>query len=886
MTVAKPSRIRQTVFGLAAGFVVAVVVAAASLIWSNRQAALADSEMQATRFVAGAEAALNRSLLGVDVLLASTGELLSLSNSMVEWIDRTAANRMLYGAERQNFLVRYLALLDSQGRLIASSEQDGARRRIELPPGFMNEVLEQPTSSLMVSAPVMSFAGSDRVLYFARSFQLADSSKVLAVAEMPASLLNSIMTQGANINGLETTLERSDGQLLTSVPALELRVGEKLTPPLGGQRNSVGVLHLPSRLSGAPALVVARPILYQDALIAASIPVDSALADWRTQSRFILGTMAVFILMIAIAAGFFVRYLERMAQARLAIVESKATLDQALEAMVSGFMLLDAEHRVVRWNRRFEEIFPWLAGEMSSMMPFRRVLEVTVKHHLPGSSEVERQDWIERRLALQWQPKEAHEQALPNGHYIQITERPTPEGGLVIVYHDVTDLRLASAEIENLAFYDPLTHLPNRRLLIDRLEQTMASSSRTGKEGALLFIDLDHFKTLNDTLGHDIGDLLLQQVAQRLTSCVREGDTVARLGGDEFVLMLADLSEQAVDAVSQVETVAKKILDALNQVYRLALHEYRSTPSIGVTLFRGHDCAIDELLKQADIAMYQAKRAGRNTVRMFDPTMQAAISARSAMELDLRNALLEREFVLYYQPQVEASGRVIGAEALLRWHHPERGLVSPAEFIPLAEETGLILPLGQWVLETACTQLASWAAISVTSHLSLAVNVSARQFSMPNFVPEVLAVIEQSGVPPTQLKLELTESLLLENAEDVIAKMLALKERGVSFSLDDFGTGYSSLSYLKRLPLDQLKIDRSFVRDILIDPNDAAIARTIVALGQSLGLAVIAEGVETEAQRDFLAANGCMTYQGYLFSHPLPKEEFEAFVRRSAQRES
>jgi diguanylate cyclase (GGDEF)-like protein len=513
------------------------------------------------------------------------------------------------------------------------------------------------------------------------------------------------------------------------------------------------------------------------------------------------------------------------------------------------------------------------------MMPFRRVLEVTVKHHLPGSSEAEQQQWIEHRLALQWQPKDPHEQTLPNGRFIQITERPTPEGGLVIVYHDVTDLHLASAEIQSLAFYDPLTHLPNRRLLIDRLEQATASSARTGREAALLFIDLDHFKTLNDTLGHDVGDLLLQQVAQRLTSCVREGDTVARLGGDEFVVMLADLSEQAVDAATQVETVAKKILDALNQVYRLATHEYRSTPSIGVTLFSGHGCAIDELLKQADIAMYQAKRAGRNTVRMFDPAMQAAISARAAMELDLRKALLEREFVLYYQPQVDASGRVIGAEALLRWRHPERGLVSPAEFIPLAEETGLILPLGQWVLETACTQLAAWTAMPETAHLSLAVNVSARQFSLPHFVQEVLAVIEQTGVPPTQLKLELTESLLLENAEEVIAKMLALKERGVSFSLDDFGTGYSSLSYLKRLPLDQLKIDRSFVRDILIDPNDAAIARTVVALGQSLGLAVIAEGVETEAQRGFLAANGCLTYQGYLFSPPLPAPEFEAFVR-------
>jgi diguanylate cyclase (GGDEF)-like protein len=879
MSKRKPSRIKLTVLGLAAGFLLATVVAALSLIWSTRQEVLDDSELQATRFVAGAEAALNRSLLGVDVLLASMDELLNLSTSMADWIDPKLASRLMYGAARQNLTVRYLALIDDQGRVIASSDREGVQHVLELPPGFIREVLDQPVSALMISSPVVSFTSSDRVLYFARSIQLADSSKLVAVAEVPVALLNTIVIQGVNIAGLEVTLERGNGQLLVSVPSFEQAAGQRLVPALGEQRNADRVLHLPARLSGVDALVVARPILYQDALIVASIPMASALADWRIVSHYIFGAMALFIVMILVAAGFFLRYLERMAQARLAILESKTTLDQALEAMVSGFLLLDAEHRVLRWNRRFEEIFPWLVGTMSPMMPFRHILEVTVKHHLPRASEAEQQQWIERRLALQWQPKDPHEQALPNGHFIQITERPTPEGGLVIVYHDVTDIRLASVEIEKLAFYDSLTHLPNRRLLIDRLEQAMASSGRTGRQGALLFVDLDHFKTLNDTLGHDIGDMLLQQVAKRLESCVREGDTVARLGGDEFVVMLANLSEKAVEAANQVEIVAQKILHALNQAYRLAAHDYRSTPSIGVTLFRGHQSAIDELLKQADIAMYQAKRAGRNTVRMFDPAMQAAITARSAMEVDLRKALLEREFILYYQPQVDASDQVIGAEALLRWHHPERGLISPAEFIPLAEETGLILPLGQWVLETACAQLAAWAAMPQTAHLSLAVNVSARQFSLPHFVQQALAVIEQTGVPPAQLKLELTESLLLDNAEDVIAKMRALKDHGVSFSLDDFGTGYSSLSYLKRLPLDQLKIDRSFVRDILIDPNDAAIARTVVALGQSLGLAVIAEGVETVAQRDFLAANGCLTYQGYLFSPPLPREEFEAFVR-------
>jgi predicted signal transduction protein with EAL and GGDEF domain len=372
--------------------------------------------------------------------------------------------------------------------------------------------------------------------------------------------------------------------------------------------------------------------------------------------------------------------------------------------------------------------------------------------------------------------------------------------------------------------------------------------------------------------------LLLQQVAQRLLRCVRDGDTVARLGGDEFVLMLEGLSESAFDAATQAEAVGEQILGSLNQTYQFINYDYHSTPSIGITLFGEHPETLDEPLKRADLAMYQAKAAGRNTLRFFDPQMQAVVSSRAALESGLREALVKQQFSLYYQPQVTYAGQITGAEALVRWQHPERGLVSPAEFIPLAEDTGLILPLGQWVLETACRQLACWAAQPGLAHLTLAVNVSARQFHRSDFVAQVLAVLAHTGAKPQRLKLELTESLLVSNVEDVIAKMNALKTHGVGFSLDDFGTGYSSLSYLKRLPLDQLKIDQSFVRDILEDSNDAAIANMVIVLAATLGLSVIAEGVETEAQRDFLARQGCHAYQGYLFSRPLPLPGFEAFV--------
>ncbi len=450
----------------------------------------------------------------------------------------------------------------------------------------------------------------------------------------------------------------------------------------------------------------------------------------------------------------------------------------------------------------------------------------------------------------------------------------------VAAFSDITSRKAAAEEINNLAFYDLLTQLPNRRLLLDRLKQALASSTRNDRHGALLFIDLDNFKTLNDTLGHDIGDQLLQQVARRLATCVREGDTVARLGGDEFVVMLEDLGRNAQEAAAQTEIVGEKMLATLSQAYQLGSAEHRSTASIGATLFMDHQGTIDDLLKRADLAMYQAKAAGRNTLRFFDPEMQAVVTTRAALEADLREAVVTGQFLIHYQAQVVGEGRLTGAEALLRWQHPERGLMPPAEFIALAEETGLILPLGQWVLETACAQLATWAGRPGMAHLTVAVNVSARQFRHRDFVEEVLAVLGRTGANPQRLKLELTESLLVDDVEDVIAKMTALKARGVGFALDDFGTGYSSLSYLKRLPLDQLKIDQSFVRDILTDPNDAAIAKMVVVLAESLGLVVIAEGVEIDAQRDFLARHGCHAYQGYLFSRPLPLEEFEVFAKR------
>jgi diguanylate cyclase (GGDEF)-like protein/PAS domain S-box-containing protein len=451
----------------------------------------------------------------------------------------------------------------------------------------------------------------------------------------------------------------------------------------------------------------------------------------------------------------------------------------------------------------------------------------------------------------------------------------------VAIFSDITLSKAAADEIERLAFYDPLTGLPNRRLLQDRLRPAFAASQRSGRKGALLFIDMDNFKTLNDIHGHHMGDLLLQQVAKRLTACVRENDTVARLGGDEFVVMLENLSEQTNAAGTEAEMVGNKILATLNQPYLLATHRYHSTPSIGATLFNDHEQTEDDLLKQADIAMYQAKASGRNTLRFFDPKMQASMTARFVLEADLHLALTKNQFQLSYQPQVCHNRQIIDAEVLIRWHHPQRGLVSPADFIPLAEETGLILPIGQWVLETACTQIKLWKGNKLTQHLQLAVNISAKQFHQPDFVEQVRQVLQHNAINPNKLKLELTESVVLKDIDDTIIKMQALREIGVRFSMDDFGTGYSSLAYLTHLPFDQIKIDQSFVRNIGVKNTDALIVQTIIGMANNLGMEVIAEGVETEEQRAFLEHHGCLRYQGYLFSKPVPLEEFEHLLKLS-----
>ncbi|UOA07882.1 EAL domain-containing protein [Methylobacter sp. S3L5C] len=469
--------------------------------------------------------------------------------------------------------------------------------------------------------------------------------------------------------------------------------------------------------------------------------------------------------------------------------------------------------------------------------------------------------------------------------WLAISAVITPEGRVthyVGNYSSIIENQEAMEEIHRLAYYDPLTKLPNRRLLHDRLSQALIAAGRSRLYGAILFLDIDKFKTLNDTHGHDAGDQLLIEVAQRLRKAIREVDTLARLGGDEFVVLLENLNTEADMAATYARQVGEKVREILAEPYNINGNDYKfhCSASIGIAMYRNLE-TVDELLGHADMAMYKAKTAGRNTVRFFDKTMQEVVTANAGLEKDLRCALAQNQLKLYFQMQVYHTGRIIGAEVLLHWEHPERGLVSPLNFIPLAEETGLILPIGQWVLETACAQLESWAKRSSTQHLQLSVNVSAQQFHQDGFVEQIGALVEKYNVRFDRLNLEITESLLLVNIDEAIIKMNELKQIGVQFSVDDFGTGYSSLAYLTQLPLNQLKIDQSFVHNIDVKVTDALIVQTIIAMAANLGMEVVAEGVETEEQRAFLERHGCSIVQGYLFGKPVPLDVFEQQLNRS-----
>ncbi|MBI5007737.1 MAG: EAL domain-containing protein [Nitrosomonadales bacterium] len=555
-------------------------------------------------------------------------------------------------------------------------------------------------------------------------------------------------------------------------------------------------------------------------------------------------------------------------------VESQLRIAATTFETHEAIMITDANANIIRVNHAFEVITGYSQEDVVGRNPriLRSGRQSTEFYAAMWKRLLENGSWTgeiwDKRKNGQVYPK-----------WLTITAVRNDKGETteyVSIFSDITTRKQAEEEIYSLAFYDTLTRLPNRRFVLDRIQQAQSASARSNQYGALLFLDMDRFKTLNDTLGHDHGDIFLIDVAKRMRGCVRDMDTVARIGGDEFVILIEEIGTNANEVSQKVALIAEKIRAALTEPYQLNDKEHLSSPSIGVCLYRGNEQTVDTLLKHADMAMYQAKESGRNAVRFFDPAMQYAVETRAALEAELRHAVPDGQLRLHYQVQLDSEQRPFGAEGLIRWMHPVRGMVSPAQFIPIAEDSSLIQEIGHWVLESACRQLALWSEREQTRALTLAINVSAQQFKKHEFVDTVAALLRIHRVDPARLKLELTESVVLNDVAEVVARMHALKALGVGLALDDFGTGYSSLSYLKQLPLDQIKIDQSFVRNITNDVDDAIMVQTIISLAQHFRINVIAEGVETQEQLDFLRQNGCMAYQGYLFGRPVPIETFEA----------
>jgi diguanylate cyclase (GGDEF)-like protein/PAS domain S-box-containing protein len=563
--------------------------------------------------------------------------------------------------------------------------------------------------------------------------------------------------------------------------------------------------------------------------------------------------------------------------AELVIANQELTIAAAAFESQDGMLITDADNIIIRVNNAFTNITGYKSQEAIGQIP--RLLgsgHYYTEFHASMWKSVNEVGFCEGEI---WNKRKNGEAYLEHINITAVKDKSGKVTNYVTTIKDVTLSKIAADEIESLAFYDPLTRLPNRRLFLDRLKQTTISHLRRGKIGGLLFLDLDNFKTINDTLGHSVGDLLLQQVAARLQGCVREGDTVARLGGDEFLVLLENLGDQKIKAATQIKLIGENILKTISNIYQLETHSYQITCSLGAALLNDKGLSAEKKIQQADIAMYQSKKAGGNTLNFFHPEMQEAINARVLIENELKNAIEQKQFRLFYQIQVDSKYRPMGAEALIRWIHPQRGLVAPMQFLPFAEESRQILSIGLWVLEEACAQLKVWAQDSLTSDLTLSVNVSAKQFHQTNFAAQVKEVVKHYGINPERLKLELTESILLKNIEDVIESMYVLNKIGIRFSLDDFGVGYSSLQYLKKLPLAELKIDQSFVHDIELDGSDQVIVRTIIAMAHSLELNVIAEGVETEGQKAFLVSSGCNSFQGYLFGKPVLLGEFESRLK-------
>ncbi|MEN9560316.1 MAG: hypothetical protein RLZZ502_1527, partial [Pseudomonadota bacterium] len=796
-----------------------ILLIAYGLVNSDERATVAYATDRVSKYAVGAELAVNRNLLSIDMQLSGIADVLSTAHVHESDLGAQGTTALLRNLADQNMMIRDFIFLDTKLRVVASSNQGYFTTEQALNGEFLALLLNDNAQQIVISRPQKMLTTAEQGIFFARKLSL-EGQAIYVVATVPVSQLVAAFSQGVESDGFEITLENEQGLLLASAPLNTALLGQYLYPNINASWKLGTTDWRLARLSENYSLLTARRSIYPGLYITTALSKGQIYKEWYRDTRTVIFTTAAIVLSLLALAWFARHYLIGLLTTRQQLSESKLTVEKALESMNGGFILVNQDDKIVRWNQKLFEYFPWLKSVLVEGIAFRDAIKVSAAYLIPNASPEELATWIEQRMHRHLATTGNEVMVLPTKRTIQVVENRTSDGGIVCLYWDITERKQNEEAIERLAYYDPLTGLPNRRLLLEVLTTTIEKSHAGAMYTGLLFIDLDDFKTLNDTFGHHMGDLLLQQVAERLRSATREGDTVARLGGDEFVVRLGALAEEQPDAHKVATELSVRILHSMNNPFDLETNQFRSTPSIGVVLFNSADHSADELMRMADIAMYAAKTAGRNTVRFFSPDMQENVEVRSAIEKDLITAIPNQQFELYYQLQVDHRNEVVGVEALIRWNHPNRGLIRPSEFIGVAEQSGQIISIGYWVLKTACEQLNQWHLDPRFQHIRISVNVSARQFKQADFIVRFRELFTAYTFTPSNLELELTESLVMDNLVDAQAKMNELRALGLRFSMDDFGTGHSSLAMLRKLPFDQIKIDQSFVADVLDDYDD------------------------------------------------------------------
>lgn len=870
---------------VAAGTAVILLTVAAGtalLLDRGERAATAAAAEGLERSAQAVENALNRQLLQVHGALASLPSLFAAAKASPQ--DTTLAAELLGGLNFQTLAYRDLMLVGPDGTVLATARPHGAQR--ELP--FKAEQLQGAPLALL--GPLRNKISGDWSLYLART--VPQWGGVIPVAEVPLLTLMKLLAETGVDPQVRIALQRRDGQLIAALPHDELRTGERIADeaPLP-EPDGIAVLN-PAQGEQERTFIVARLSLYNDVRVVLSAPRQALLANWLRDRDRVLFSVAIGMLLVGAFGALLILALGQRERMEAERVRSASVLVNAIEAMSDGFVMWDSEDRLVTCNQRFRDIYAMSAPFMVPGTHFDEIVRQAVEAGQYDVPYDEREALIAQMIAMHRDGTGSAERQLSDGRWILIRERRTADGGMVGIRADITALKSAQEELAEanaranaaaaearrqnaalieregqirfLAHHDDLTRLPNRVLFRSRIDAALQAAAERGERLALLYLDLDRFKDVNDTLGHPVGDALLRAAAARLSHSVADDERVARLGGDEFAVI-----SLASDQPDTAQALSERIIGELSTPYSILGHTIAASASVGIAISDGTELDADALLKQADLALYHAKAEGRGTYCVFTPEMDAHLRGRIELETDLRAALEGHQFHLVYQPIFDlADNGLTGFEALLRWQHPERGLVSPATFIPLAEETRLIVDIGAWALERACADIAD-----LPGSPRLAVNLSPVQLAVGDLTGMVSAILERTGFDASRLELEITETALFDNNARNLEALRKLKDLGVGIVLDDFGTGYSSLSHLRLFPLDKIKIDRSFVREMAVRPDSAAIVDTIADLAARLGMSTTAEGIETAEQQDVARQAGCTHAQGFFLGRPQPLEQ-------------